>query len=85
MINLGEHDRIVTAWCERHSGPGWGNSPVHVIIRDGNQKLREEYLQPGEQPPGLAAIYDAAEALNIAVFNMIVRHIKNNQTSARKT
>jgi len=55
------------------------------IIRDGNQKLREEYLQPGEQPPGLAAIYDAAEALNIAVFNMIVRHIKNNQTSARKT
>jgi hypothetical protein len=58
-------DRIVTVWCERHSGPGWGNSPVHVIIRDGNGKLREEWLQPDDQPQELDAIYDAAEALNI--------------------
>lgn len=62
MIKLGNDDRIVTVWCERHSGPGWGNSLVHVIIRDGNQKLREEWLQPDDQPQELDAIYDAAEA-----------------------
>lgn len=48
-LRLAEFDSIVTAWAENACGPGWSNSLVWVLVRDGNGKLRVEALQPDEQ------------------------------------
>ena len=57
VMNLKPGDSIVTAYAESAAGPGWANSPVWVIVRDGDGKLRQECLQPDEQSRDMALLY----------------------------
>lgn len=64
MIKLGEGETVVTAYAESASGAGWANQPIWVIIRDRNQNLREECLQPEEQTRDLLIVYKVAEEMH---------------------
>lgn len=74
-MKLSKHESIIAAFGESCSGPGWGNQILNVIIRDGNQQLRIEYLQPEEwtKRPEIIALFDVSEVVN----NQIVRVLRN--------
>ena len=47
LLHLQEGDRILTAYAQSGSGPGWSNAPIWVIIRSSATGiLREECIQP---------------------------------------
>jgi DNA-binding transcriptional LysR family regulator len=60
-------DHIVTAYAAAAAGPGWSNQPLWVIVRDANQKLREECIQPPEQGREMMALYRISEAVHYAM------------------
>lgn len=64
---LAEHDHILTAFAERRAGPGWANSPVLVIIQDGNGQLRVEWIQPDSHTADIIALFDVSEAAHRAM------------------
>ena len=62
-FKLSEHDHILTAYAESASGPGWGNTPIWVLIRsrlDG--ALRLECIQPPDQSPEMQILYRVSQA-----------------------
>lgn len=73
---LGPHDHIVTAFADYAAGPGWANTPVHVIVRDGNGKLREEYLQPNEQSAEIRTLFAVSAATHQTMANAVKRSLK---------
>lgn len=47
------NERIVCAYAEPASGPGWANQPLWVIVQQrGGGPMRAICLQPDEQPTG---------------------------------
>lgn len=63
-MKLGKHDHIVCAYAERAAGPGWGNSPIWVIVKDGDGKLREECIQPSDQTDRMVTLYAVSAAVH---------------------
>jgi hypothetical protein len=59
-LHLKDGDVFVTAYAQPASGPGWGNSPLWVVIRTRDGRLREECLQPEDQPAPIRQIYSIA-------------------------
>jgi len=60
-MTLRPGDSIVAAYAENASGPGWANSPVWVIVRDGDHKLRQECIQPSKQTRDMMILYRLSE------------------------
>ena len=56
-MKLSDSERVVTAWAESCSGPGWANQLVWVLVQDREGKLRLEALQPDEQSGDMQAIF----------------------------
>ncbi len=56
-MKLSKNDKIVTAFGEKSSGPGWANHLVWVIVRDRLGNLRQECLQPDEQTSEMEIMY----------------------------
>lgn len=48
LLQMGPHDRILVAWVELVSGPGWTNHLVHIVIADPQSTLRRVSFQPDE-------------------------------------
>lgn len=57
-MKLEKDDRIVTAWAEACSGPGWQNNIVWVLIHGGDGRHRVEALQPGEQGEEILSLFE---------------------------
>ena len=72
-MKLAEGDSIVTAYAEAASGPGWTNSPVWVIVRDINGKLRQECLQPDEQSDEIRLLYPLSSNLHGMMIKAVVK------------
>lgn len=70
-LTLAPDERIVTAYAQRASGPGWSNAPVWVIVRDGNGRLRELCIQPDEQTREMLMLYDVAAAAHDALVRAV--------------
>lgn len=74
-ITLASNERIVTAYAERMSGPGWSNQPVIVVIEttnsSGTATLRTEWVQPRCQPPGMADMFDVFAASHVALMRLV--------------
>lgn len=68
-----EGDRILHAWADPAAGPGWSNSPVCVLVIDGNKQPRIEYLQPSEQTNSMVTLYSISAAAHEAM-TAEVRH-----------
>lgn len=60
-------DKIVTAYAEYASGPGWVNRPIWVIVRGADMALREECIQPEDHTPELLALFDVSSAVQVAM------------------
>ena len=75
-MRLEKNERIVTAYAQRASGPGWSNMPVWVIVRDANGNLREECIQPDEQTAEIAHLFHVSEAAHFAMVAAVERAIK---------
>lgn len=75
LLRLSKHDRIVTAYAQHAAGPGWANSPLWVIVRDGDGKLREECIQPEERTPALHWLYDVAAASHRSLMDAMQQAI----------
>ncbi len=71
-MKLAKDDHVVTAYAQRASGPGWANVPLWIVVRDANGRLREECLQPEEQTPTMAALYNIAEAVHHAMRQAVL-------------
>jgi hypothetical protein len=76
LLHMAKFDTVVVAWAESVDGPGWSNTLVWVIVRDGiTGKLRQEALQPSEQTADMFAVFafsDLATArLTSAVRNAL--------------
>ena len=55
---------VVTAWAEHCSGPGWSNSVVWVILRDGDGRLTQECLQPGDATSDMLTMFPVSDCAN---------------------
>lgn len=70
-------ERVVTAWAERASGPGWTNMPIYVLIGSNNGEYRVKTLQPEEwRGVGVVALYNVSEAAHTAMLTAVRRLIQ---------
>ena len=67
-----EGDFIVTAYAQSAPGPGWGNSPLWVIVRDAAGVLREECIQPEEQTETMHLLYRASADIHTQLCGAIL-------------
>lgn len=70
-VKLAATDTIITAFAQPAHGPGWANHPVIVIIRDGDGRLREEYIQPDQQSEYLYLLYNVSSAAHTSMTNAV--------------
>ena len=70
---LSKHDCVVTAFAQVANGPGWSNTPLWVIVQDGNGKLRRECLQPEEQTEVIHLLYALSNTMNAQLTNEVER------------
>jgi len=70
---------IVTAYAESVSGPGWANQPVWVVYRGRDGQLREECLQPDEQPAEMVWLYTVSQAAHGAMVKLARKVIREDR------
>lgn len=76
-MKLSEHDHIVTAYAESASGPGWGNSPIWVIIRSSlDGSFRQDCIQPSEQTAEMQHLYHVLQAAHLAMTGAVRRALE---------
>ncbi|PZR90874.1 MAG: hypothetical protein DI537_17510 [Stutzerimonas stutzeri] len=63
---------IICAFAENASGPGWSNSLVWVIERDGNGRLHQRAIQPEEQTAEMIALFQVCAASNVALTKAVI-------------
>jgi len=66
-MKLSKTDRVVTAFAEHAGGPGWGNTPIWIIVQDNKNKYRMECLQRDEQSAALFGLYEISESVHRAM------------------
>lgn len=66
-----KHDTIVAVAAIPASGPGWSNTPLWVVVKNRDGKLREECLQPEEQGSAVLGLYRIAAAVHTAMVHAI--------------
>jgi hypothetical protein len=71
-IKLSKGDAVVTAFAERASGPGWANTPIWVIVQNGDGILRRECIQPEHRTAAMAWLYDSSEAAHKAMTGAVL-------------
>jgi hypothetical protein len=70
-VKLDAEETIVTAFAESAAGPGWGNSPVWVVVRARDHALRLECLQPDEQNREIRVLYGVSAATHAAMTKQV--------------
>lgn len=66
-MKLADGESIVTAYAQAAAGPGWSNTPVWVIVRGADGKLREECLQPTEQTQTMRLFYRISQEAHLTM------------------
>ena len=75
-MKLKINERIIAVVPETCSGPGWLNTVIWVYIHDTvTQKLRQECLQPSEQPRDAKILFNSLEALHQTMLDVIKSEI----------
>jgi len=70
-LHMTRTDRMVTAYAQPASGPGWSNRPLYVIVEDRDGKLRSECLQPDEFSRDLSLLYGIASVVHGELLKML--------------
>lgn len=72
-MSLKTDEHVVAAWAERHSGPGWSNTTIEVLIRkNGTSDYRMESIQPHDQTPEMLTLFGVSCAA-IGALTAVVR------------
>lgn len=72
VLELDEFDEIMTGFAQPASGPGGGNSPFWVIVRNGQTgTIRELCLQPQQQSPELVRWYSVLAAIQVRIMELL--------------
>ena len=70
-VNIAKTDTVIAVVPEYHSGPGWSNYTLRIVVMNESMKLRLEYLQPEEFSAEIQVLFrlgaSAHEALHAAV------------------
>lgn len=72
---IAKDDTIIAAWAEYVGGPGWANTPVWVIVRGADGKLREDCLQPDEQTAEIQTLFNVSDAVASAMKAAVKRAV----------
>lgn len=72
MLKLTKNERIVTAFAEYVSGPGWSNQPIWVIVRGNDGALREECIQPDQQTADMHTLFSVSAAAHRSMYAAVV-------------
>lgn len=76
-LKLEKGERIVTAFAEPAAGPGWGNTPIWVVIYSSmTGDYRQECIQPNEQTAEMHYLYSMAAAAHLAMVRAVERSMK---------
>ena len=73
-------DRVICAYAEPASGPGWANRPVWVIVQETTGRLRQECLQPSEQTERIRVLY----AISAQVHGQMAREAESALRRAKR-
>lgn len=68
--------RIVAAWAESASGPGWANAPVWVLVRERDGTLRLDCLQPSEQTHAMHLLYRVSACATAEMTAAVRAHLE---------
>jgi len=52
---------IIAAWAESAAGPGWSNTPIWHLTKNGDGILEIHALQPEEQSKDMRLLYPISE------------------------
>ncbi len=66
-MKLKKGERVITAYAERASGPGWANAPIWVIIRNVDGSLRQTAIQPDGQTAAMQHLYGVSEQAHLGM------------------
>lgn len=62
-IILGDGERIICAYCQPASGPGWANRPLWYLVENrATGAIERRCLQPLEQTDTMRRIYSTCAA-----------------------
>ena len=65
-------ERIVTAWAESASGPGWANAPVWYLVKtDIGYDVR--CIQPSEQTRDMVLLYRLSQEAHLSMTAAVRR------------
>lgn len=70
-LNYNDEDRIVTAWAEKASGPGWHNTPIWVLIQNSMGSYRIESLQPDEQTRDMRVLHSISDTVSYELTQIV--------------
>jgi hypothetical protein len=77
-LRLETGERIVAAYAEAASGPGWSNSPIWVLIHCfGSYRLA--CIQPDEQTPEIAMLYSVSSVAHAAMTAAVMRAARGKE------
>jgi hypothetical protein len=64
-------DTVICAYAQPAAGPGFANTPIILIVADGDGKLRRECIQPDEQTEGMYKLYAVCAAAHGSLMGEI--------------
>lgn len=70
-MKLSDGETIVTAWAESASGPGWSNSPLWVLVRSADGRLRVDCIQPDKHTRDMATLYRVSQEAHLAMTRAV--------------
>lgn len=79
VSNISKSDKIITAYAEYCSGPGWVNNIVSVLVQDSDGALRLETLQPDEQTPRMRALFSVSEVSSWSMTSAVREAVLKTQ------
>lgn len=63
--------RIITAWAETCTGPGWHSRIVWILVMVGPGVYRVHAIQPEDQTPGMHTLFDISETVSRAMTAVV--------------
>lgn len=88
LPRIADDERVVTAWSEYVSGPGWSNALVHALVaKKGTTDYRTIAFQPNEQTRDMHVLFAATAATTDAMTRAVVDALrpKKHLAAARGT
>ena len=73
-------DRIIAAWAERHSGPGWSNQMVKYLIWSAGE-LAIHSIQPDDITGEMWTLLDTSSAAHKSMISAVDAYLHQEDQS----